>query len=225
MNSSMPTKSLFVPVAGKAGGLVKAAGQVVKTFSDDSSKDLNTASYSIYRVAVKIKDKKNAGTDDKIYIVLFGPNGSTEKVRLDNKEEGRFSTGAKTSLFDLEASAYSIGDIGVPFAITLFLDGDDAVYVDSVTVSCIKKDGKTGIVREFPFNGVLGEKGDFDLPKDRKGATIIIDARYAFIGKGDSTVDARRAMDWLRQQEVRRPEKYQRKKDSILFHENISWSR
>lgn len=57
-----------------------------------------------YHVKVKTGDDEDAGTDDKIYLQIFGNNGETESLLLDttHASTNRFEP-MQTSEFDLDA--------------------------------------------------------------------------------------------------------------------------
>jgi len=135
------------------------------------SNDAVSIDKKTYTIKVNVADKKNAGTDDPIYFIMFGPNGSTDKIHLDTKKND-FERNSE-SKFTYQARELSIGDIGKPFAITIILDGDDAIYIDNIQVEY--KQGELAETSEFPIYGALGEKGDFKLTSERKGVTIFLD--------------------------------------------------
>lgn len=125
-----------------------------------------------YLVKVKIKNVSNAGTDDPMYVVIFGPNGSSAKLRMDNPNTNDFETG-KTSTFKFECKNPDVTDVGLPYAIGLIKTKDDGVYVEKVDVEYHQ--GSQVINVKFPADLKLGEKGDFQLSKDRLFATLYAD--------------------------------------------------
>lgn len=125
-----------------------------------------------YLVKVKIKNVSNAGTDDPLYIVIFGPNGSSAKLRMDNPNTNDFETG-KTSTFKFECKNPDVTDVGLPYAIGLIKTKDDGVYIEKVDVAY--QNGNDLVTVTFPAEVKLGEKGDFQLPKTRLFATSYAD--------------------------------------------------
>ncbi|HLP56046.1 MAG TPA: PLAT/LH2 domain-containing protein [Fluviicola sp.] len=128
--------------------------------------------YSHYLVKVKVKDVKSAGTDDPMYIVIFGPNGSTGRLKMNTKADD-FATG-KTSTFKFEVKNADVTDVGFPYAIGLSKTGGDGVFLEKVDIECYQTDGAMKVAK-FPTEIKLGEKGDFDLPKERYFSTSYAD--------------------------------------------------
>ncbi|ASS48196.1 MAG: hypothetical protein A3D31_00080 [Candidatus Fluviicola riflensis] len=124
-----------------------------------------------YLVKVKVKGVKNAGTDDPMYIVIFGPNGSSGKLRMNTKADD-FGTG-KTSVFKFDCKNPDVTDVGLPYAIGLCKTKDDGIYIEKVDVEYHQGNETTTV--KFPAEIKLGEKGDFQLPKDRLFVTSYAD--------------------------------------------------
>ncbi|MCU0428717.1 MAG: hypothetical protein MUF42_01980 [Cytophagaceae bacterium] len=125
-----------------------------------------------YIVRVKVGNKADAGTDDKIYIILYGMEGTSQKIRIDTPKDD-FKRNSITT-FTLNASEFRMGYIGYPYAITLMQEGNDAVYIEKVEVELRRAETRLSL-STFTFNGALGNKGDFALTAAQKGVNLFVD--------------------------------------------------
>ena len=85
-------------------GRIKNGNRICAIISDSSS------SSSSYVVAVKTGNFVGAGTDAKVFVMLFGDKGETEKLALDiSNQLNKFELG-QVDEFDLQAK--DIGKVG-----------------------------------------------------------------------------------------------------------------
>jgi hypothetical protein len=121
-----------------------------------------------YKIRVETSESYHAGTDDKVFIIMYGPKGSTGKFRLNNSGDD-FEGGWND--FHKNAKDNVVGDIGLPYAIALILEGGDGWIIDGAEVH-YSYPGKSTEVAKFVSRVELGDKGDFGLPEARKGVTL-----------------------------------------------------
>lgn len=142
--------------------------------SQNNSDNLLPSEFLYDKLTVKVKTSsiKDAGTDDPVYITLYGPRGSSDKIRLDSSANdfvtGRVSTFPIADKYSfLQNLKYGIGE---PYAITIEKTGSDGIFIEYIEV-ILGKNIKTKVLR-FDFNGALGDKGDFKLAAARKGVNL-----------------------------------------------------
>jgi PLAT/LH2 domain len=128
--------------------------------------------YDKLTIKVKVSTISNAGTDDPVYITLFGPRGSSDKIRLDSPaddfERGKVSTFV---IYDKYSFLQNLRNgIGEPYAISIEKTGSDGVFIEYVDV-ILGLNAATKSMR-FNFDGALGNKGDFKLAAARKGVYL-----------------------------------------------------
>lgn len=155
---------------------------------------------NFYQIIFAFSKHEASRTNDSIYVVMYGPNGSTEKIPLSNSRKVNETERPKyiSKKYQVEAREAICGDIGLPFAISVILDGDDAIEFNWVKTKRYKEtDGGEELLDEagFPFQGALGEKGDFDLAEEKKFVTIYRDGNLSL--EGEALLDATVKEMWL----------------------------
>lgn len=93
-----------------------------------------------YTITVSTGDKKNAGTDARVYIILYDTNGgSTGTLKLDNFFRNEFERG-RTDTFTIENNPTFLDEIS---SIELWRDDyglADSWYVNSISAQCENSD-------------------------------------------------------------------------------------
>ncbi len=96
--------------------------------------EMNVVNLVTYDITIKTSQIENSGTSLPIYIVIWGSNGKSPKKLLADKG---FKTGSlvQTTLATL--------DIGSPYGITLYLNGNDLWRPDEIIVKKLNSNGES----------------------------------------------------------------------------------
>ncbi len=81
-------------------------------------------------------DRNDAGTDDNIYVNIFGTLTSSQAKELDNPEDN-FERGR------YDAFALNIADIGDVIGVDVKIDGDDGWCFDWIKITDLESCGRT----------------------------------------------------------------------------------
>jgi hypothetical protein len=96
--------------------------------------ELNVVNLLTYDITVKTSSIENSGTSLPVYIVIWGSNGKTPKKLLADKG---FATGSL-----MQVSMQTL-DVGVPYGISLYLNGNDLWRPDEIIVKKINSNGES----------------------------------------------------------------------------------
>lgn len=144
-------------------------GRIERILKENTSLRREGKAQTAWNVSVYTSDLKNAGTDANVYICMYGDQGKTDEVYLDNKSNN-FETG-KCDSFKI-----STKKIGIPFKMRIGHDNKGMAagwHLDKVEVENLQskerfvfhcnrwlsKDEEDGeIVREMPAEGETARK-------------------------------------------------------------------
>jgi lipoxygenase homology domain-containing protein 1 len=90
-------------------------GKIERMLKENTALRETHKSHSVWNVNVFTSDLKNAGTDAKVFLMLYGDKGKTDEIELRSKDND-FETG-KCDNFKIETS-----DIGQPFKLRVWHD-------------------------------------------------------------------------------------------------------
>ncbi|WP_040353052.1 PLAT/LH2 domain-containing protein [Blastopirellula marina] len=160
MKRILPTFLLFAAISGLSS--VTAAEPV----------DINRVSYVIH---TQTKPERDAGTGHIVELTMYGTNGSTEVLKLNNPDIDDFAEGGAYTDFKFKAAQTRVGDVGRVLKIDIKLDGDgdDDWHYGTWSIERMV-DGKPapGGYSIFSYDGWLGNETDRGWKVD---ATLVID--------------------------------------------------
>lgn len=142
----------------------KDDGKIERILKEDTNRREEPGEKVIWNLTVYTSDKKNAGTNSNVYLVLYGDRGKSDDLDIRENPEN-FEQGKKDN-FRIETN-----DIGIPFKIRIGHDNSgkspgwhlDRVQLENFETkekyyfNCNrwldKKEEDGNIVREFPAEG------------------------------------------------------------------------
>lgn len=142
----------------------KDDGKIERILKEDTNRREERSEKIVWNLTVYTSEKKNAGTDANVYLVLYGDKGKTDDVVLRENSEN-FEKGKKDK-FRIETN-----DIGVPFKMRIGHDNSGRApgwHLDRVELENLetkekyyfncnrwldKKEDDGQIVRELPAEG------------------------------------------------------------------------